>query len=318
MIEVLVSAVCVFALTVLLGRPAIELLRRLKFGQSEREDGPQSHLKKQGTPTMGGVFFLLAVAVVGGVVCVWQRDMLPLLMVSVAMGLVGLWDDLVKIKVNKKGLLVWQKSALQAAVTLWYVAWLVFGEGAPYLAHSAGFVWELPCWLYAVLAAVFMYYVTNCVNLTDGVDGLASSTMAAAAAVLAVVFGYGLSDWGAASFSAMITAACLGFLVYNHHPARVFMGDTGSLMLGAAFSALMIRTHSPMLVLLIGFIFVFEGISVMIQVASFKMTGKRVFKMTPIHHHFELSGWSEKKIVLVFTLITLAGAALTAAVIMLT
>ena len=195
-----------------------------------------------------------------------------------------------------------------------YVAWLVFGEGEPYLAHTAGFTWQMPVWLYAICAAVFMYYITNCVNLTDGVDGLASSTMSAASVVLAVIFACSLSDWGAATFASMIAAACLGFLVYNRHPAQVFLGDTGSLMLGAAFSAMMIRTRNPLLVLLIGFIFVFEGISVMIQVVSFKTTGKRVFKMTPIHHHFELSGWSEKKIVLAFTLVTLAGAGLTAAI----
>lgn len=301
-------------LTVVFGKPAIQLLRRLKFGQSERAEGPQSHLKKQGTPTMGGAFFLLALLISGAIACVFYTDMLPLLLVTVAMGIVGLIDDLIKIKVDKHGLRAWQKSLLQLIFAAAYVGWSMWQLNGTYGIDLLFFTWNMPGWLYAVIMLAFFYYITNCVNLTDGVDGLASSTVGVAAFALAFAFEFALGDTTASIFSSMILAVCVGFLVYNRHPAKVFMGDTGSLALGAAFSALMMRTGTPVLALLIGLIFVVEGLSVMIQVVVFKATGKRVFRMTPIHHHFELGKWSETKIVNVFSLVTLLGAAATVAI----
>ncbi len=311
--QILCFAVTVL-LTVLLGKPAIGLLHRLKFGQSERAEGPESHLKKQGTPTMGGAFFLLALLICGAVTCVFYRDMLPLLLVTVAMGVVGLIDDLIKIKVDKHGLRAWQKSLLQLIVAASYIGWFMWQLKGSYSIDLLFFTWNMPGWLYAIIMLCFFYYITNCVNLTDGIDGLASSTVGIAAFALAFAFEFVLENTTSSIFSAMIMAVCVGFLVYNRHPAKVFMGDTGSLALGAGFSALMMVTGKPVLVLLIGLIFVVEGLSVMIQVVVYKATGKRVFRMTPIHHHFELGKWSETKIVNVFSLVTLLGAAATVAI----
>lgn len=304
----------VYVLTILLGGPAIKLLHRLKFGQSERAEGPQTHLKKQGTPTMGGAFFLLAVIIVSIPACIFNPSMLPLVLITIAMGLVGLADDLVKIKVDKHGLKAWQKSVLQLLFASFYIAWDMWQRGEQYSIDLVFANWVVPGWLYALIMLGFFYYVTNCVNLTDGVDGLASSTVSVTMFALAFAFQYVLIDEAASIFSLMVMGACLGFLVFNRHPAKVFMGDTGSLALGAAFSALMMRTGSAVLALLIGVVFIVEGLSVMIQVACFKATGKRVFRMTPIHHHFELGKWSEKKIVSVFSLVTLLGAAATVAI----
>ena len=297
-------------LTIAFGKPAIELLRRLKFGQSERAEGPQSHLKKQGTPTMGGVFFLLALLVASVVAFFFHKDILPLLLVTMGMGLVGLADDLVKIKVDKHGLRAWQKSILLVVFAAAYIGWDMWQKGGVYSIDFIFFTWNMPGWLYAVIMLCFFYYVTNCVNLTDGVDGLASSTIGVTMFSLVFAFEYILKDTAASVFSAMVLGACVGFLVYNRHPAKVFMGDTGSLALGGAFSALMMRTGVPVIAIFMGIIFIVEGVSVMIQVAVFKATGKRVFRMTPIHHHFELGKWSEKKIVTVFSLVTLVGAAI--------
>ncbi len=306
--------VLVNILTIILGKPSIELLRRLKFGQSERQEGPQSHLKKQGTPTMGGAFFLLALLIASIVAMIFSYDILPLLLITMAMGVVGLADDLVKIKVNKHGLRAWQKSVLLVVFAAAYIGWDMWQRGGNYGIDLIFFVWNMPGWLYAVIMLAFFYYVTNCVNLTDGVDGLASSTIAVTMFSLTFAFEYVLADTSASVFSAMVLGACTGFLVFNRHPAKVFMGDTGSLALGGAFSALMMRTGGPVLAIFMGVIFIVEGLSVMIQVAVFKATGKRVFRMTPIHHHFELGKWSEKKIVTVFSLVTLVGSAITVAI----
>ena len=304
----------VTVITILLGKPAISLLHVLKFGQSERAEGPESHLKKQGTPTMGGVFFLLALLIGSVVAFFFHKDLLPLLLVTMAMGLVGLADDLVKIKVDKHGLRAWQKSILLVVFAAAYIGWDMWQKNGVYSFDFIFFTWNMPGWLYAIIMLGFFYYVTNCVNLTDGVDGLASSTIGVTMIALVFAFEYVLADTGASVFAAMVLGACVGFLVYNRHPAKVFMGDTGSLALGGAFSALMMRTGSPILAIFMGIIFIVEGVSVMIQVAVFKTTGKRVFRMTPIHHHFELSKWSEKKIVTVFSIVTLIGSAITVAI----
>ena len=310
----------VLLLTAVAGMFGLKLLRKLKVVQTVREDGPRTHYVKSGTPTFGGLFFLLPLTLVTLFLAFRHEEMrqlISLLLLTITFGLTGFIDDLIKTKINKKGLSVRQKSVL-----LFLLAF-AFGIYYLYLAPQPAFIriplsgqllviqgWtRLP---YLVFVMLYLFFMSNSVNLTDGVDGLASSVTLLNAGALALISWSLLSELSAAlpgyAFSLAIAAGCLGFLIYNHHPARVFMGDTGSQALGAAVAGTALLIGMPWLMLFTGFIYISESFSVIIQVIYFKKTGgRRIFRMSPIHHHFELGGWKENKIVLIFSLITLAG-----------
>ncbi|MDF2722631.1 MAG: phospho-N-acetylmuramoyl-pentapeptide transferase [Paenibacillus sp.] len=290
-----------FVLGLILGPICIPILRRLKFGQQIRTDGPQGHLKKAGTPTMGGVIILLALSIAFLRFSDKTIDAVILLIATLGYGLVGFLDDYIKILFKRSlGLTAKQKLFGQLLVSA-VVCALLYQSGhstdlaVPFTSYSI----ELGWWLYVPFVVIMMLGMSNAVNFTDGLDGLLAGTSAiafGAYTVIAMVH----SEMETAVFSAAMVGAVLGFLVFNAHPAKVFMGDSGSLGIGGGFAAVACLTESELLILLIGAVFVVEMLSVVIQVVSFKTRGKRVFKMSPIHHHYELSGWSEWRIVATF------------------
>ena len=298
---IVISIIVAFAAAVLFTMVEIPILKKKQAGQNIREDGPQSHLSKAGTPSMGGVAIILAVAVSTVAGLHYSIDTLILLAVFLLFGLVGFLDDYLKvIKKNNLGLRAYQKFGLQALIA---VALAVFLANSP-LYGTEVFIpfvniyvdfggWYIPFIIFTVLAMV------NAVNLTDGLDGLASGVTAASALFFAITAMKILST-PAEIFSASILGACLGFLVFNKNPAKIFMGDTGSLALGGGITIAAIIMKMELLLPVVGFVYVAEVLSVCIQVASFKLTGKRVFKMSPLHHHFELSGMKEKSVVFMF------------------
>ncbi len=310
----------VLILTAITGVFGLKLLRKLQVGQTVREDGPHTHFIKSGTPTFGGLFFLLPLTLVMLLLAFRYEDMrqlVSLLLLTLSFALTGFLDDLIKTRINRKGLSVRQKSLL-----LFLLAF-AFGFYYLYLAPQPAFIRipvsgqqiDLQGWIrlpYLVFVMLYLFFMSNSVNLTDGVDGLASSVTLLNALALALIGRSLLSAIPAAlpayAFSLAIAAGCLGFLIFNRHPARVFMGDTGSQALGAAVAGTALILGMPWLMLLTGMIYIIESFSVIIQVAYFKKTGgRRIFRMSPIHHHFELGGWKENKIVLIFSLVTLAG-----------
>lgn len=297
-----------FLVTAISGPVLIPWLHKLKFGQQILEIGPSWHKKKSGTPTMGGIMFIIGCIVSVGGVLFAKMDMhlLMMLVISLGFGLIGFIDDYIKVvKKRNLGLTAKQKFALQAILAVIYV--LVLKQTGnldleiivPFLKTPI----ILPWWLYIVLILLVVTGTVNAVNLTDGLDGLATSITSVVTlffAISAVLF----CDRISAVFAMAILGGCLGFLIFNRHPAKVFMGDTGSLFLGGAISVLAIGLEMPLILVIAGFVYLFEALSVIIQVTSFKLTGKRVFKMSPIHHHFEMCGWREVKIVAVFTSVT--------------
>ncbi|MDR7865855.1 MAG: phospho-N-acetylmuramoyl-pentapeptide-transferase [Sporomusaceae bacterium] len=301
--QLLYPAAVAFLIALALGPVVIPALRRLKFGQSIREEGPQRHLAKAGTPTMGGILILVALTVPAIIFAGKSAEVWLALFVTLGHGLIGFLDDYIKVVLKRNlGLKAREKILGQIimAVALAYIATTYFGRGTdlwiPFLGANVDFG---P--LYYILIFLVLIGTTNAVNLTDGLDGLAAGTTtiaAAAYAVIALAFG----KEPLAVFCLALAGAALGFLRYNAHPAKVFMGDTGSLALGGALAAVAVLTKTELLLVIVGGVFVIEALSVIIQVISFKSTGKRVFRMSPIHHHFELGGWSETKVVAVFWL----------------
>lgn len=301
--QLFLPAVTAFLIALALGPLLIPVLRRLKFGQSIREEGPQRHLAKAGTPTMGGVLILVALTVPALIFAGKSAEVWLALFVTLGHGLIGFLDDYIKVVLKRNlGLKAREKILGQIimAVALAYIATTYFGRGTdlwiPFLGANIDFG---P--LYYILIFLVLIGTTNAVNLTDGLDGLAAGTTtiaAAAYAVIALAFG----KEPLAAFCLALAGAALGFLRYNAHPAKVFMGDTGSLALGGALAAVAVLTKTELLLVIVGGVFVIEALSVIIQVISFKSTGKRVFRMSPIHHHFELGGWPETKVVAVFWL----------------
>ncbi|MBW5444831.1 phospho-N-acetylmuramoyl-pentapeptide-transferase [Cohnella sp. CFH 77786] len=289
-----------FVLAVLFGPLLIPLLRRLKFGQQVRDDGPQSHLKKTGTPTMGGVIILLALTVAYLKFSDRGYEFWAILVASLGFGLVGFLDDYIKIAFKRSlGLTAKQKLFGQLLFSLVFCG-ILYNHHHPTTIGFPGVSGTLDLGLgYYVLAVIMFFASSNSVNFTDGLDGLLSGTSALAFGAFAVI-AVEAAEPQAAVFSAALVGAVLGFLVYNAHPAKVFMGDTGSLGIGGGLAAVAILTKTEILLVVIGGVFVVEMLSVIIQVASFKTRGKRVFKMSPIHHHFELSGWSEWRVVTTF------------------
>jgi len=313
--------VAVFLLTVLIGRIMIPVLKGLKAGVRILEIGPRWHKSKEGTPIMGGICFILAMLIstlVLFLVALRRGEiygLLPMaltLVLAVGNGLIGFVDDFCKLfKKQNKGLLPWQKVVLQLLIGVLYLVFMIRFGGLttvlylPYL----GIELELGIFYYALALVIILGFV-NSVNLTDGVDGLASGVTLVVGIFFAVA-AHLISDRSLILTAACIIGGTLGFLVYNFHPARVFMGDTGSLFLGGIVVGAAFQLNNPLILLVIGFIYLCEAASVILQVGYFKLThGKRLFKMAPIHHHFEKCGWGENRIVFTFSGITLLFAVL--------
>ena len=301
-IPVLVS----FAISALQGPVVIPFLRRLKVGQTTRDDGPKSHLKKTGTPTMGGIMILLAVVITSLFYVKDYPNIIPILFLTLGFGIIGFIDDYIKVVLKRSmGLRAWQKMALQIVVT---------GLFAYYLAsfHPEMLFMKIPFMSGKLLdlgilsiPAVFIVVIgtVNGTNFTDGLDGLASSVTVMVATFFSVV-AIGMGS-GIEPITCAVVGALLGFLLFNVHPASVFMGDTGSLALGGFVAGTAYMLQMPIFIVIVGAIYFIEVLSVMMQVSYFKMTkGKRIFKMAPIHHHFELCGWSETRVVAVFSIVT--------------
>lgn len=301
-----------FVLAVLFGPLFIPLLRRLKFGQQVRDDGPQSHLKKNGTPTMGGIIILVALTLSFLKFADRGPEYWALLTACLGFGLIGFLDDYIKIIFKRSlGLTAKQKLFGQLLVSAIFCI-ILYQMDHSTLITVPGTEWSVDLsWGYYLLVVIIFWASSNAVNITDGLDGLLSGTSALAFGAFTVI-ALEATQPQSAVFSAAMVGAVLGFLVYNAHPAKIFMGDTGSLGIGGGIAAVAILTKTELLLILIGGVFVLEMLSVIIQVISFKTRGKRVFKMSPIHHHFELSGWSEWRVVTTFWFVGLlmAGAGL--------
>lgn len=303
--KVIIPVLIAFALSVIMGPVIIPILRKLKMGQTEREEGVQSHLKKAGTPTMGGVMILGSILLTSLLFIKDYPKIIPILFVTLGFGLIGFLDDYLKVVLKRSdGLLPWQKMGLQIIVTgvfAFYMVktetpmgWLIPFSDGKYL--DFGFL-AIP------LLFIVMIGTVNGVNFTDGLDGLASSVTVLVATFFTVV-AIGTKS-GIEPITCAVVGALLGFLLFNVYPASVFMGDTGSLALGGFVAATAYMLQMPFFIAIVGLIYLVEVLSVMIQVSYFKVSGgKRIFKMAPIHHHFELCGWSETRVVAVFSIIT--------------
>jgi len=309
-----------FAISVICGIITIPILKKLKIGQIERDDGPASHLKKQGTPTMGGIIMIVAIIIATVGACIFFsvtnnqeliKRLIPLLIITIAFGMIGFIDDFKKLVLkNTDGLKPKYKMLGLLIIAVIYVLFLVYGFNLgtdTYIPIFKIYI-NIPVFLYIPLAVLVILSTTNAINLTDGVDGLSSSVSCLIITCLTVI---GISNqmYEVSIFGSIVIGATLGFLIFNLHPAKVFMGDTGSLMLGGVISSIALYLKMPLLLVVIAIIPVLEALSDIIQVMYYKKTGKRVFKMAPLHHHFELSGWKENKIVVVFSLITLIACA---------
>lgn len=302
----LISVILAFLVSVLLGPIMIPFLRRLKVGQTVRDEGPKSHLKKSGTPTMGGILILTSVVITSLFYVKDYPKILPVLFATLGFGLIGFLDDYIKVVLKRSmGLKAWQKMLGQFLVTGIFAFYLVRDSDislAMRIPFMPGYSLDLGMWNIPFLFIVVIGTV-NGTNFTDGLDGLASSVTIMVATfftVVAVGTGSGIEP-----VTCAVVGALLGFLLFNVYPASVFMGDTGSLALGGFVTATAYMLQMPLFIVIVGLIYLVEVLSVMIQVTYFKATkGKRFFKMAPIHHHFELCGWSETRVVAVFSIVT--------------
>ena len=305
--KMVIPVLIAFGLSVLTGPIVIPILRRLKMGQTEREEGVKSHLKKAGTPTMGGVIILFAITMTSLIYVREYPKVIPVLFVTLGFGMIGFLDDYLKVVLKRSdGLMPMQKMALQIVVTAIFAFYIVKVAKVPLtmlVPFTGGkYYWDIgwlaiPVLFFAVIGTV------NGVNFTDGLDGLASSVTVLVATFFTVV-AMG-NESGIEPITCAVVGALLGFLLFNVYPASVFMGDTGSLALGGFVASAAYMLQMPLFIIIVGLIYLIEVLSVMIQVAYFKKTGgKRFFKMAPIHHHFELCGWSETRVVAVFSIVT--------------
>ena len=305
-----------FIISIILGTIIIPILKKLKVGQIERDDGPASHLKKQGTPTMGGIIIILAmiISAVGTYTYMnltgnseTSKRIIPLMLITIGFGAIGFIDDYKKLVLkNTEGLKPSYKMLGLLIISVAYVLFLVQGlkigteTYIPILKETI----EIPLIIYIPAAILVILGTTNAINLTDGIDGLSSSVSSIIITTLTIIaITMGVRE--VSIFGSIVIGATLGFLMFNLHPAKVFMGDTGSLLLGGVISGLALYLKMPLLLLIIALVPVIETLSVILQVAYYKKTGKRIFKMAPIHHHFELSGWKENKVVIIFSIVTL-------------
>ena len=304
--ELTFTAMIGFLIVIILGPIFIPMLARFKFGQTVRDEGPQSHLAKNGTPTMGGVMMIVAILITGLTRAKISQGLIVGLICIVGFGLVGFLDDFIKIKMKRSlGLKAYQKIILQFALAL-YIAYYQYSASPsatqlviPFTNHIINLgIWYIPFMM------IFIIGTVNAVNLTDGLDGLASGVTLIVSCFF-ILFAVSISNSDVAILAAATAGACLGFLGFNSYPAKVFMGDTGSMALGGAVVAFATLTNSPLIIIIVGFIYLAEALSVMIQVTYFKLTnGKRIFKMAPLHHHFEQCGWPETRVVFIFWIAT--------------
>lgn len=304
--KILLAAIFAAGLVLCIGPLLIPELHKLKFGQSIREEGPKSHQAKSGTPTMGGIMIILAIVVATVAAAPLTPAVLLALFITLGHFVLGFLDDYIKVvKKRNLGLKAKQKMLGQIliAIVTMIVGTRVLGIDTTIWIPIADVNVDIGVGYYFLVLFVLVG-TSNAVNLTDGLDGLAAGTVAIASGAYALVC-YMTGHYDLAIFSVAMMMACLAFLRFNAHPAKVFMGDTGSLALGGAVAAVGILTHTEILLAVIGFVFVCEALSAIIQVISFKTTGKRVFRMSPIHHHFELGGWKETKVVFVFWMVGL-------------
>ncbi len=303
--QVFYAVIIAFLLNIVISPFVIPFLKRLKFGQNVRDDGPSTHLKKSGTPTMGGIIILISMTLTSLLFISGNKSLQTILFVTLGFGFIGFLDDYIKIvKKRSLGLTPMQKIIGQLAVTFIFAYLLYFYVGIDtqiLLPFTNGRMLDVGI-LYWPLLIVGVIAVVNAVNLTDGLDGLASSVTVLVATFFAAVAFVTLSE--VTPIAGAAVGSLLGFLLFNTYPAKVFMGDTGSLALGGFVVATAFVMKMPLFILIVGLIYVIENLSVIIQVAYFKKTKKRFFKMAPIHHHFELSGWPETKVVTVFSIIT--------------
>ncbi len=305
--NVLWALIIAFALTAVMGPFVIPYLHKLKVGQTVRDDGPESHLKKNGTPTMGGIMIIAGMLLTSLLYVRDYPDVIPVLMMTVGFALVGFIDDYVKVVLKRAmGLRAWEKLSLQFVITAIFAYYMVKVAGVSMeliIPFTGGDTVDIG-WMAIPLLFLAVLGTVNGSNFTDGLDGLASSVTAVIAAFFGLIAI--LEGSGVAPVALALIGALLAFLLYNVHPASVFMGDTGSLALGGFVVAAAYMLRMPIFILIVAFIYFVEVLSVMIQIGYFKISGgKRVFKMAPIHHHFELCGWSETKVVAVFTIITI-------------
>lgn len=305
-VSMFIPVLVAFAISIILGPVVIPFLHRLKFGQTERVEGVQSHLKKAGTPTMGGIIFLVAITVTSLFYVKDYPKIIPVLFLTLGFGLIGFLDDYLKVVLHRSdGLFPWQKMACQIIVTGIFAFYIIFYTDIS-LAMKVPFMPDTMLdigWLAVPLLFVAVIGTVNGVNFTDGLDGLASSVTIMVATFFAVT-AIGTKS-GIEPITCAVIGGLLGFLLYNVYPAKIFMGDTGSLALGGFVAGTAYMLQMPLFILIVGLIYFVEVLSVALQVTYFKIThGKRIFKMAPIHHHFELCGWSETRIVAVFTVVT--------------
>jgi phospho-N-acetylmuramoyl-pentapeptide-transferase len=314
-----IGAIGAFIISLCMGMILIPVLHKLKFGQEIREEGPKWHAKKSGTPTMGGLIFIAAIFAMSAICCVlglffgidmpadstYLKTLVMLLCLSAVYGVIGFIDDYIKVILKRNlGLTAKQKFLLQLVAAVGFVCWAVYGMDIatvvkiPFTSIELDFgIWFVP------FAALVITATVNSVNLTDGLDGLATC-VTCMVALFFILFADKVANRAVALFASILLGSLMGFLMYNKFPAKVFMGDTGSLFLGGAVCGMAIVTEQPLALLIVGLVYVIESLSVILQVISFKTTGKRIFKMSPIHHHFEMCGWSETKIVITFTIVT--------------
>ncbi|MGM9531425.1 MAG: phospho-N-acetylmuramoyl-pentapeptide-transferase [Intestinibacter sp.] len=305
--ELTYTAMIGFLIVIILGPIFIPMLARFKFGQTVRDEGPQSHLAKNGTPTMGGIMMIVAILITGLTRANISQSLIVGLICIVGFGFVGFLDDFIKIKMKRSlGLKAYQKIILQFALAL-YVAYYQYSaspSATQLMIPFTDYVINLGI-LYIPFMMIFIIGTVNAVNLTDGLDGLASGVTLIVSTFF-MIFAVSLSNSDVAILAAATAGACLGFLAFNSYPAKVFMGDTGSMALGGAVVAFATLTNSPLLIVIVGFIYLAEALSVMLQVSYFKLThGKRIFKMAPLHHHFEQCGWPETRVVFIFWIATI-------------
>ncbi|ASN05851.1 phospho-N-acetylmuramoyl-pentapeptide-transferase [Virgibacillus necropolis] len=312
----LITIAIAFLITVLLSPIFIPFLRRLKFGQSIREEGPKSHVKKTGTPTMGGIMIVFSIVITSLIMASKYSQSISyelwlLIFVLVGYGLLGFLDDFIKVALKRNlGLTSKQKMLGQVVIALVFYVILRMNNFDTYVqVPGTDIQWDLG-FGYALLIIFMLVGTSNAVNLTDGLDGLLAGTAAIAFGAFGILAWSGFPQNEVTIFALSTVGALLGFLIFNAHPAKVFMGDTGSLALGGSLAAIAILTKLEIILIIIGGVFVIETLSVIIQVISFKTTGKRVFKMSPLHHHYELMGWSEWRVVTTFWLVGLLFAAL--------
>ena len=308
--NVITSFAVSFIVTVVAGLLLIPVLRQLRIGQRVRHDGPVRHYSKAGTPTMGGLIFLLGITFTALWFSRGNKETLALLFVTLCYGLVGFLDDFLKVvKRRSLGLRAREKLLVQVIVAFGLSIFAVFfaGRGTDFVVPFSGFFrdgglhFDYGFAFFSFFTILVMIGTANAINLTDGLDGLAAGLTVIAATVY-VFFALVVDKIGLAIGLGTVAGGCLGFLVYNRYPAQVFMGDTGSLALGGALGTAAVLTRSELFLIVVGAVFVAETLSVILQVVSFQLTGKRIFRMAPLHHHYELGGWSENRVVVTFWL----------------